>query len=378
MASAKETPLPDPGPARELFPPGHGPAGQPPLPGHGWAAQPAIQVDHVYFAYPEDEEAGGGDPAGFSTVQGVGSATGAVSAAGAATTGAAAETGSAAAVADPADPAATGAAESAAPEAGEAWVLKDLSFQVMSGEFVALLGANGSGKSSLARLLNAQYLPQEGTIKIFGLDSRDEDQVWQLRSACGLVFQNPENQMVSSFIEEDVAFGPENLGIPQPELRERVDWALKAVDMYDLRKREIHELSGGQKQRVAIAGILAMKPSCLVLDEPTAMLDPQGRQKILQTLLRLNREEGMTIVLITHDMEEASLADRLLVLDQGALALEGPREAVFAQEEALEALGLALPQVSQLARSLRQAGLDLAPGLVTLEDLLEALDALTV
>lgn len=258
------------------------------------------------------------------------------------------------------------------------YVLKDISFQVQQGEFVAIMGSNGSGKSSLARLLNAQYLPDRGRVKIFGMDSQEKENLWTIRSHCGLVFQNPDNQMVSSIIEEDVAFGPENLGIPNPELRERVDWALQAVGLYDLRDREVHDLSGGQKQRLAIAGLLAMKPDCLVLDEPTAMLDPQGRHEIMGILFKLNREEGMTILLITHHMEEAAQADRVLVLDQGRLVLDGPPKEVFARGKDLEAIGLDRPRLTLLAEGLRDLGLPLPPAILNLDEFLEAVHELTV
>lgn len=252
-------------------------------------------------------------------------------------------------------------------------VLRDVSFQVKEGEFIAILGHNGSGKSTLARLLNAQVLPNEGEIHILGMDTREEDLLWEIRSHCGMVFQNPDNQMVASVVEEDVAFGPENLGVPLPELRERVDEALKSVDMYDYRHRPVHRLSGGQKQRVAIAGVLAMLPSCIIMDEPTAMLDPVGRREILETIHHLNKKEGKTILLITHHMDEAAQADRILVMAEGRLALEGKPRAVFAQVETMRALELDVPQVTDLAHCLRQAGFPVPGDCLEMNDLVEAL-----
>lgn len=252
-------------------------------------------------------------------------------------------------------------------------VLRDVSFQVKEGEFIAILGHNGSGKSTLARLLNAQVLPNEGEIHILGMDTREEDLLWEIRSHCGMVFQNPDNQMVASVVEEDVAFGPENLGVPLPELRERVDEALKSVDMYDYRHWPVHQLSGGQKQRVAIAGVLAMLPSCIIMDEPTAMLDPVGRREILETIHHLNKEEGKTILLITHHMDEAAQADRILVMAEGRLALEGKPRAVFAQVETMRALELDVPQVTDLSYRLRQAGFPVPGDCLEMNDLVEAL-----
>lgn len=252
-------------------------------------------------------------------------------------------------------------------------VLKDLSFQVHKGEFIAILGHNGSGKSTLARLLNAQIKPTEGIVEVMGLDTRKDEQLWTIRSHCGMVFQNPDNQMVASIVEEDVAFGPENLGIPLPELRERVDYALEAVGMSEFRHRQPHRLSGGQKQRVAIAGVLAMLPTCIVMDEPTAMLDPVGRREIMETILHLNQVEGKTILLITHHMEEAVRADRVLVLDQGRLSLSGPPRSVFGQVEKMRSLSLDVPQVTELAARLHAAGYPVRGDLLEVEELVEAL-----
>lgn len=257
-------------------------------------------------------------------------------------------------------------------EGGKA-VLQDVSFKVKQGEFIAILGHNGSGKSTLARLLNAQFLPNEGKIQILGMDTQDEDKLWEIRANCGMVFQNPDNQMVASIVEEDVAFGPENLGVPLPELRERVDMALKAVGMYDFRHRPPHQLSGGQKQRVAIAGVLAMLPSCIIMDEPTAMLDPVGRKEILETIHKLNKEEGKTILLITHHMNEAAQADRILVMADGRVALEGKPRDVFAQVKTMRSLELDVPQVTELAYRLHEAGYDVPVDCLEIEELVEAI-----
>ncbi len=252
-------------------------------------------------------------------------------------------------------------------------VIQDVSFQVKQGEFIAILGHNGSGKSTLARLLNAQVLPNEGDIHIMGMNTRDEGLLWDIRSHCGMVFQNPDNQMVASVVEEDVAFGPENLGVPLPELRERVDSALKSVGMFDYRNRPVHKLSGGQKQRVAIAGVLAMLPSCIIMDEPTAMLDPVGRREIMKTIHYLNKKEGKTILLITHHMDEAAQADRILVMADGRLALEGEPRAVFAQVETMRAMELDVPQVTDLAHRLCQAGFPVPDDCLNIDELVEAL-----
>lgn len=252
-------------------------------------------------------------------------------------------------------------------------VLKNLSFTVAQGEFVALLGHNGSGKSTLARLLNAQLLPQRGSISIMGMDTADESKLWSIRAHCGMVFQNPDNQMVASIVEEDVAFGPENLGIEHPELRRRVDEALALTGMSEFKRREPHKLSGGQKQRVAIAGVLAMLPECIILDEPTAMLDPIGRREIMETILRLNREQGKTILLITHNMDEAVQADRIVVFDAGEIALAGTPRAVFREVEKMRALELDVPQVTEVGYLLAQQGLPVPSDALTVEEMVVAL-----
>lgn len=256
-----------------------------------------------------------------------------------------------------------------------AQILSNVSMDIKKGEFVALLGHNGSGKSTFAKHLNAILLPSGGRVLVKDMDTSDEALLLQLRSTVGMVFQNPDNQMVASIVEEDVAFGPENLGIPNPELRQRVDDALKAVGMYDYRRHAPHKLSGGQKQRVAIAGILAMQPDCLVLDEPTAMLDPAGRQEVMEALLKLRSEQGVTIILITHYMDEAALADRVIVMDDGEVLTEGTPREVFSQVELLRAHRLDVPQPVELAYSLRQAGVDLSQNILTPEECAAAIAA---
>ncbi|CCJ33280.1 energy-coupling factor transporter ATPase [Caloramator australicus] len=251
--------------------------------------------------------------------------------------------------------------------------LEGINLEIKKGEFVAIIGHNGSGKSTLAKHFNAILLPDNGRVIVEGIDTRDNEHLWDIRSKVGMVFQNPDNQIVATIVEEDVAFGPENLGVPSEEIRKRVDDALKAVEMIDYAKHGPHLLSGGQKQRVAIAGVLAMKPSCIVLDEPTAMLDPSGRKEVLQTIKRLNMEEGITIVLITHFMEEAVEADRVVVISDGKVVLEGiPRE-VFKKVTLLKKLGLDVPQMMQLAHDLRKEGLDINEDILTIEEMVDAL-----
>ena len=243
--------------------------------------------------------------------------------------------------------------------------LGGVNLEIKRGEFVALLGHNGSGKSTFARHLNAILLPSGGSVLVDGIDTADEETLLQLRSTVGLVFQNPDNQMVAAIVEEDVAFGPENLGIKNPELRQRVDDALKAVGMYDYRRHAPHKLSGGQKQRVAIAGILAMQPKCLVLDEPTAMLDPGGRTEVMTAVRELCDKQGVTIVLITHYMEEAAMADRVVVMHKGKILTEGEPEKVFAQIDLLRSHGLDVPQPVELAALLRAKGYDIPEEVLT-------------
>jgi len=251
----------------------------------------------------------------------------------------------------------------------ETWALRDISLRINSGELVAVIGPNGSGKSTLARHFNALLLPGEGEVQVRGLITSDEANRWQIRQLVGMVFQNPDNQLVASTVEEDVAFGPENLGVPGAEIRERVEEALALTGMTSFRQHPPHLLSGGQKQLVAVAGVLAMRPQYLVLDEPTAMLDPRSRQEVIETVIRLNRQEGITVICITHFMDEALKAERVLVLDQGRLALDDHPRRVFQQVETLRNLGLGLPVISELVWELRAAGLDVPPALLNVDEL---------
>lgn len=250
--------------------------------------------------------------------------------------------------------------------------LKDVNLEVKKGEFVAILGHNGSGKSTLAKLINGQMEPTEGEIRVKGLKTTDEDHLLEIRKTCGMVFQNPDNQIVATIVEEDVAFGPENLGVPMPELRHRVDEALDIVEMSDYKRHSPALLSGGQKQRIAIAGILAMDPDCLLMDEPTAMLDPIGRKEIVDTMLKLN-ERGRTIVLITHFMDEAILADRVIVLNEGEIVMQGKPREVFSEFETIKSNGLDVPQVTELAYRLNQDGFDIPKDILSVEEMVEAL-----
>ena len=235
-------------------------------------------------------------------------------------------------------------------------VFEDLNLQVASGSFVAVLGGNGCGKSTLAKHFNSILLPCGGKVYVYGMDTADEEKLIAIRRTVGMVFQNPDNQIVANVVEEDVAFGPENLGISSPMIRKRVDDALKQVGMYDFREHAPHLLSGGQKQRVAIAGVIAMEPKCIVLDEPTAMLDPKGRREVMDTILRLNREKGITVVLITHHMDEAALAQRVVVLYKGQVAADGTPGQVFSQVEKLHAIRLASPETVELCWQLNREG----------------------
>lgn len=254
-------------------------------------------------------------------------------------------------------------------------VAENLNLQIHEGEFVAILGHNGSGKSTLAKLTNAILLPTAGKVLVDGMDTSDEELKIKIRQTVGMVFQNPDNQIVATIVEEDVAFGPENLGVEPKEIRRRVDESLKAVGMYEFRKREPHRLSGGQKQRVAIAGIIAMLPRCIVLDEPTAMLDPRGRQEVISTMLKLNREMGMTVVFITHFMDEAVQADRVVVMDDAKIIMDGKPKEVFKQVERLEEIGLDVPQPTKLAQLLRQEGYDLPDDILDVDECIEKLSA---
>lgn len=251
--------------------------------------------------------------------------------------------------------------------------LDDVSLDIQKGEFVCIVGTNGSGKSTLSKHFNVLLTPSKGRVVVNGIDTADETRVWDIRKQVGMVFQNPDNQIVAAIVEEDVAFGPENLGIPSSEIRRRVDEALASVRMTEFADHAPHLLSGGQKQRVAIAGVLAMKPSCIVLDEPTAMLDPQGRKEVLETVHALNKKEGITIIYITHFMEEAVTADRIIVMKNGKKIKEGDPHTVFAEVEMLKDLGLDVPVAADVAFQLKQQGMPLPSSIITDEELGDAL-----
>ena len=251
-------------------------------------------------------------------------------------------------------------------------VLHDVSLAVKRGEFVAVLGHNGSGKSTLAKCFNAINIPDSGSVTVAGMSTADEENLLEIRKTAGMVFQNPDNQIVATIVEEDCAFALENLGVEPAEIRRRVDEALKTVGMYEYRMHAPHKLSGGQKQRVAIAGILAMNPDCILLDEPTAMLDPRGRREVMETIKRLNREQGVTIVLITHYMEEAAQADRIVVIDSGRVLMDGTPREIFPQVEKLKSIGLDVPQATELIWRLRNRGYDLPEDIITEEECAEA------
>ena len=248
-----------------------------------------------------------------------------------------------------------------------------VTLEVERGSFVAVLGHNGSGKSTLAKLMNALFLPTEGRVLVCGMDTLTEEKVWNIRRHAGMVFQNPDNQIVANMVREDVAFGLENLGVPQDEMVRRVEAALSAVRMSEFAETAPHMLSGGQKQRVAIAGALAMEPELIIMDEATAMLDPSGRAEVLATVRKLNREKGMTVVWITHFMEEAAVADRLVVMNDGSVALEGTPRQVFSRVEEIKALGLDVPPMAELAQTLRERGLPLPEGILTVSDMVKEL-----
>ena len=250
-------------------------------------------------------------------------------------------------------------------------VLKDINLKIEEGEFVAILGHNGSGKSTLAKLINGIYTPTSGDIIIDGRNTKDEEGIWDIRRNAGMVFQNPDNQIVATIVEEDVAFGPENLGIESSEIRRRVDECLKIVDMEKYKRHAPHLLSGGQKQRVAIAGILAMSPKYIIMDEPTAMLDPQGRSEVIDTVLKLNREEKKTIVLITHFMNEAVLADRVVVMNDGEVFFDDEPSEVFSKVDKMRELGLDVPQVTELAYKLFKQGYDFSPKILNVDEKVE-------
>ena len=249
-------------------------------------------------------------------------------------------------------------------------IIENLELKIEKGAFTALLGHNGSGKSTLARLFNAILLPCGGKVYVAGLDTTKDD-LFQVRKNCGLVFQNPDNQIIASIIEEDIAFAPENLGVPPIEIRERVDEALKSVGMYEYKDRSPQHLSGGQKQRVAIAGIVAMRPTVIILDEPTAMLDPKGRQEVMETIKKLNRDYNITAVLITHNMDEAARADRVVVLEKGEILLDGTPREIFSEYEALKGTGLDVPQITALAHELRGNGFSINKSVLTVSEMVD-------
>ena len=252
-------------------------------------------------------------------------------------------------------------------------VFDGLNLSIEVGSFVAVLGHNGCGKSTLAKHFNAILLPAGGSVTVYGMDTKDEELLLAIRQAVGMVFQNPDNQIVSNVVEEDVAFAPENLGVPSDEIQRRVDAALKTVGMYEYRAHAPQLLSGGQKQRVAIAGVLAMKPKCIVLDEPTAMLDPQGRREVIETVERLNREEGMTVVLITHHMDEATHAGRVVAMNDGKIVADGTPAEVFSQVELLRSVGLSVPETTELLYALRADGFDLPLDALSIDQCAQAL-----
>ena len=248
-----------------------------------------------------------------------------------------------------------------------------VSLDIAQGDFIAILGHNGSGKSTLAKHINSILNPTEGTVWVDGMNTSDEDKVWDIRQTAGMVFQNPDNQIIGQVVEEDVGFGPENMGIPTKEIWERVEESLRAVGMYEFRKYSPNKLSGGQKQRVSIAGVLAMHPKCIVLDEPTAMLDPSGRKEVIRAVRALNDVEGVTVILITHYMEEIIHADKVFVMENGGIAMEGTPREIFSQVEKLKALRLDVPQVTLLAYELQKRGIAIPDGILTIEELADAL-----
>ncbi len=255
-------------------------------------------------------------------------------------------------------------------------VIENMNLKIEKGDFVAVLGHNGCGKSTLAKLCNAILVPQQGKVYIDGIDTADEDRLYDIRQRVGMVFQNPDNQIVATIVEDDVAFGPENLGVEPAEIRRRVDEALKNVGMYEFRNFEPHKLSGGQKQRVAIAGIIAMKPDCIVLDEPTAMLDPRGRREVMATVKRLNEEYGITVIFITHYMDEAVKANRVIVMDKGKIVLDGKPKSIFTHIDTLKNIGLDVPEATELTRMLIEKGIDLPEDILDIDELFSYIEKL--
>lgn len=255
----------------------------------------------------------------------------------------------------------------------EKYAVKDVNLEVKKGEFLVILGHNGSGKSTIAKHMNALVVPTEGIVLVDGLNTSDSDNVWNIRSKAGMVFQNPDNQLVATIVEEDVAFGPENLGIEPSEIRRRVDESLEKVGMSKYKRHAPHLLSGGQKQRIAIAGILAIQPQCIIFDEPTAMLDPSGRRDVLNNIKDLNQNYGMTIVLITHYMDEAAQADRIIVMDEGSIIMEGTPRKIFPQVERMKKIGLDVPQVTELAYELKKAGIAINEKILNVDEMVNEL-----
>lgn len=255
----------------------------------------------------------------------------------------------------------------------EEYALKNVNLEVKKGEFLVILGHNGSGKSTIAKHMNALVTPSEGTVIVDGIDTSNSEMLWDIRARAGMVFQNPDNQLVATIVEEDVAFGPENLGIEPIEIRKRVDKSLEKVGMSEYKKHAPHLLSGGQKQRVAIAGILAIEPECIIFDEPTAMLDPSGRREVLNNIKDLNKEHGMTIILITHYMDEAAQADRIIVMDDGNIRMEGTPREIFPQVECMKNIGLDVPQVTELAYELKKAGININEKILNVDEMVEEL-----
>lgn len=253
------------------------------------------------------------------------------------------------------------------------YAINGVNLQVKEGEFLVVLGHNGSGKSTIAKHMNALLLPSEGTVLVNGLDTSEENNLWDIRANVGMVFQNPDNQLVATIVEEDVAFGPENLGVPPEEIRVRVDEALEKVGMTEYKKHAPHLLSGGQKQRIAIAGILAMQPKCIIFDEPTAMLDPSGRKEVIRNIKEVNKKYGITVVLITHYMDEAAEADRVVVMDGGKIILEGLPRDVFAQVEKMKEIGLDVPQVTELCYELQKAGINIDTKILNVNEMVSAI-----
>lgn len=255
--------------------------------------------------------------------------------------------------------------------------IDNVDLDIQQGDFIAILGHNGSGKSTLAKHINAILYPTEGTVWVDGKDTTVEENIWDIRQKAGMVFQNPDNQIIGQLVEEDVGFGPENMGVPTKEIWERVEESLKAVGMYEYRKHSPNRLSGGQKQRISIAGVIAMHPKCIIMDEPTAMLDPNGRKEVIRAARALHEVEGVTIVLITHYMEEAVFADRIIVMDEGRIEMQGTPKEIFSQVEKLKELRLDVPQVTLLAHELKKSGLKLPDGILTIDEFLYELERIT-